>query len=67
MKYYLIDYAAISPDTMCDAIDYAFPGASASWRDVDADCFELCVIGVLGLDELDDVVAPYIFCDCGLN
>ena len=67
MKHYLIDYAAISPDTMCDALEYAFPTASVSWRDADADCFEVCVIGVLDLDELDDVVAPYIFSEGDLD
>lgn len=60
MKTYICDYAAISPDTMCDAIEYAFPGASAYWQDRDEDSFTVSVIGVTDLDELDDVVAPYL-------
>lgn len=60
MKTYICDYAAISPDTMCDAIEYAFPGASAYWKDRDEDSFTVSVIGVTDLDELDDVVAPYL-------
>lgn len=62
MKTYICDYAAISPVTMIDAIEYAFPGASAIWKDIDEDSFEVTVIGVLGeqMDELDDVLAPYL-------
>lgn len=61
MKSYLIDYAAISPDTLIDAIEYAFNGATAIWLDVDEDSFEVTVYGVTDLDELDDVVAPYCY------
>jgi hypothetical protein len=61
MKSYLIDYAAISPDTLIDAIEYAFPKASAIWVDVDEDSFEVTVYGVTDLDVLDDILAPYIF------
>ena len=77
MKSYLIDYAAISPDTLIDAIEYAFKGATAIWVDVDEDSFEVTVYGVTDLDELDDILAPYIFdhnpdwddidCDCGYD
>ncbi len=65
MKTYICDYASISPDTMVDAIEYAFPGASAIWRDIDEDSFEVVVVGVSGewMDELDDVVAPYLLID----
>ena len=61
MKSYLIDYAAISPDTLTDAIEYAFKGATVLWEDVDDDSFEVTVYGVTDLDRLDDVLAPYIF------
>ena len=65
MKTYICDYASISPDTMVDAIEYAFPHASAIWRDKDEDSFEVTVIGVPGemMDELDDVLAPYLLVD----
>jgi hypothetical protein len=61
MKSYLIDYAAISPDTLTDAIEYAFKGATVLWEDVDEDSFEVTVYDVTDLDELDNVLAPYIF------
>ena len=65
MKTYICDYAAISPDTMVDAIEYAFPHASVIWKDKDEDSFEVTVIGVPGemMDELDDVLAPYLLID----
>lgn len=63
MKIYICDYAAISPDTIVNVIEYAFPNSSAIWRDKDKDSFEVTVIGVSGemMDELDDVLAPYLF------
>lgn len=60
MKSYLVDYAAISPDTLIGAIEYAFKGAIAIWMDVNEDSFEVTVYGVTDLDELDDVLAPYL-------
>lgn len=64
MKSYLIDYAAIAPDILIDIIESAFRGAVAIWVDVDEDSFEVTVYGVTDLDELDDVLAPYIFDPC---
>ena len=61
MKSYLIDYAAISPDALIGAIEYAFKGAIAIWTDVDEDCFEVTVYGVTDLDVLDDILALYLF------
>lgn len=61
MKSYFIDYEAISPDTLIGAIEYAFQGATATWGDVDDDCFEVTVYGVTDLDELDNALAPYLF------
>ena len=61
MKSYLIDYASISPDTMVGAIEYAFPGATAIWVDVDDDSFELTVYHVADLDELDRVVESHLY------
>lgn len=62
MKTYICDYASISPDTLVDAIEYAFPGATAIWMDKDEDSFEVTVYGVSGefMNELDDVLAPYL-------
>ena len=60
MKSYTCEYALIDPETLVDAIEYAFPGSSALWIDVDEETFEVTVCGVIGelMDELDDVVAP---------
>ena len=65
MKTYICDYASIDPITMVDAIEYAFPGATAIWMDKDEDSFEVTVYGVTGemMDELDDVLAPHLFVD----
>ena len=61
MKSYLIDYAAISPDTLVDAIEYAFPKASAVWVDVDEDSFEVTVYGEFDIEVLDEVMEPYLY------
>ena len=63
MKSYTCEYALIDPETLVDAIEYAFPGSSALWTEVDEETFEVTVCGVIGelMDELDDVVAPYCY------
>ena len=61
MKSYTCEYALIDPATLVGAIAYAFPGSTAIWTDVDEETFEVTVYGVTDLDELDDVLAPYIF------
>jgi hypothetical protein len=63
MKSYTCEYALIDPETLVDAIEYAFPGSSALWTDVDEETFKVTVCGVIGelMDELDDVVAPYCY------
>ena len=61
MKSYLIDYASISPDTMVDAIEYAFPKASTIWTDIDEDSFEVEVIGEFDAEVLDEVMEPHLY------
>lgn len=63
MKLYTCDYALIDPDTLVGAIEYAFPGSTAIWTDVDEETFEVTVYGVADelMDKLDDVVAPYCY------
>ena len=65
MKIYTCDYAITSPDTVIDLIEHAFYGATACWGNIDDDRFEVTVFGILGeqVDELDDVMAPYLWED----
>ena len=60
-RTYLIDYASISPDTIVDAIEYAFPKASAIWTDIDEDSFEVEVIGEFDAETLDEVMEPHLY------
>ena len=63
MKTYTCEYCVIDPVTLVGAIQYAFKGALAFWRDLDEETFEVAVYGVPAeqMDELDDVLAPYLY------
>ena len=63
MNTYTCEYALIDPVTLVGAIEYAFAGATAIWKDLDEETFEVTVYGVAGeqMDELDDVLAPYLY------
>lgn len=63
MKTYYIDYCSASPDTIESVISYAFPHASVVCFDRNEDYFEAHVYGVDDLDELDDVLAEFLFID----
>ena len=63
MKTYYIDYCSASPDTIESVISYAFPHATVICVDRNEDCFEAHVYGVDDLDELDDVLAEFLFID----
>ena len=61
MKSYICGYALIDPQTLVEAIEYAFPKASAIWQDIDEGSFEISVSGAD--DRLDDILAPYCYAD----
>ena len=59
MKTVIIEYAAIDPITSITKIEKAFPGAMASFRDIDEDYFEFSVWCCTDLEMLEDVLAEY--------
>ena len=63
MKTYLIDYCSASPSTIESVISYAFPYATVVCVDRNEDCFEAHVYGADNLDELDDVLARFVWVD----
>lgn len=59
MRTYTCDYAAIDPQTLVEAVEYALPGASAIWKDIDEESFKVTVYGA---DErLDEILEPYLY------
>ena len=60
MKTVIIEYAVIDPITLINKIEKAFPGAMASFTDIDEDYFEFSVWGGTDLEMLKDVLAEYI-------
>ena len=60
MKTITIEYAMIDPITLINKIEKAFPGAMASFADIDEDYFEFSVWGCTDLEMLEDVLAEYI-------
>ena len=59
MRTYTCDYAAIDPQTLVEAVKYAFPGASAIWEHIDDDSFEVTIYDAD--DRLDGIIEPYLF------
>lgn len=60
MKTVVIDYARIAPDILAIKIEKAFPGAVATYKDIDEDYFEFSVWGCTDLEMLEDVLAEYV-------
>ena len=60
MKTVIIEYAMIDSVTLINKIEKAFPGAMASFTDIDEDYFELSVWGCADLEMLEDVLAEYV-------
>ena len=60
MKTVIIEYAVIDPVTLVNKIEKAFPGAMASFTDIDEDYFEFSVWYCTDLEMLEDVLAEYV-------
>ena len=60
MKTVTIEYAMIDPITLINKIEKAFPGAMASFRDINEDYFEFSVWGCTDFEMLEDVLAEYM-------
>jgi hypothetical protein len=60
MKTVIIEYATIAPNVLAMKVEKAFPGAMATYKDIDEDYFEFSVWGCTDLEMLEDVLAEYV-------
>ena len=60
MKTVILEYAVIDPVTLINKIEKAFPGAMASFTDIDEDYFYLFVHGCSDLEMLENILAEYV-------
>lgn len=60
MKTVIIEYATIAPNVLVMKVEKAFPGAMATYKDINEDYFEFSVWGCTDLEMLEDVLAEYV-------
>lgn len=60
MKGVIIGYDKISPAVLANIIERAITGALCDWRDFDDDSFELIVMYVDDMAELEHILARYV-------
>ena len=65
---FTIDYALIDPMTLCYKVDHVAPNvAFATYKDIDEDCFKICIfpygIGIAesAVHAIADAVRDYLF------